>query len=117
MLTTLSRCYFEISSYEDALEVLNRAHDIQQGCVSTDAPIDNVETLQLIAKCHLKLKDYKSALTYIENTLDLINKINGENSKEFALANVLRSKIYSEEGNQSKAIDEMKESISNFYII
>ena len=34
MLTTLSRCYYEIASYEDALEVLNRAYDIQQGCQS-----------------------------------------------------------------------------------
>jgi tetratricopeptide (TPR) repeat protein len=29
ILTTLSKCYYEISSYEDALEILNRAYDIQ----------------------------------------------------------------------------------------
>lgn len=32
VLTTLSRCYYEISSYEDALEVLTRAEDIQTLC-------------------------------------------------------------------------------------
>ena len=81
MLTTLSRCYFEIASYEDALEVLNRAHDIQQGCMSNESIIDNVETLELISRCFLKLKNYKSALENIDKTLDLIAKINGENSK------------------------------------
>lgn len=32
VLTTLSRCYYEIASYEDALEVLTRAEDIQIAC-------------------------------------------------------------------------------------
>lgn len=30
VLVTLSKCYYEISSYEDALEVLMRALEIQQ---------------------------------------------------------------------------------------
>lgn len=112
MLTTLSRCYFEIASYEDALEVLNRAEDIQKGCTSSESYIDNIETLQLISKCYLKLKNYKEALKYIDSTLELIAKIHGENSKEFAVANVLKSKIYSEEGNLVQGIEELKQSIS-----
>ena len=112
MLTTLSRCYFEINSYEDALEVLNRAFDIQQNCASTDGPIDNTETLQLISNCYLKLKNYKLALQFIENTLDLINKMSGENSKDYAFTNVLKSKIHFEEGNLVKGIDEIRRSIT-----
>ena len=112
MLTTLSRCYFEINSYEDALEVLNRAYDIQQNCSSTDGAINNTETLQLISNCYLKLKNFKSELQFIENTLDLINKLSGENSKDYAFTNVLKSKIHFEEGNLVKGIDEIKRSIN-----
>lgn len=111
MLTTLSRCYYEINSYEDALEVLNRAYDIQQNSSSNDGPINNTETLQLISNCYLKLKNFKSALQFIEITLDLINKIAGENSKDYALTNVIKSKIHAEEGNLIKGIDEIKRSI------
>jgi tetratricopeptide (TPR) repeat protein len=34
VLTTLSKCYYEIASYEDALEVLNRAEDMQTAAYS-----------------------------------------------------------------------------------
>lgn len=77
MLTTLSRCYFEINSYEDALEVLTRAYDIQQGCVSPDGKINNIETLQLISNCYLKLKNIQSSLDYINNALSKISSIHG----------------------------------------
>ena len=92
--------------------MLNRAEDIQKGCTSSESYIDNIETLQLISKCYLKLKNYKEALKYIDSTLELIAEIHGENSKEFAVANVLKSKIYSEEGNLVQGIEELKQSIS-----
>lgn len=104
MLTTLSRCYFEINSYEDALEVLTRAYDIQQGCTSKDGEINNIETLQLISSCYLKLKNIQSSLDYINTTLDKITKVHGEQSKEYALANVLKSKIYAESKDILKGI-------------
>lgn len=31
ILTLLGRCYYEIGSYEDALELLNKAREIQAG--------------------------------------------------------------------------------------
>lgn len=69
MLTTLSRCYFEINSYEDALEVLNRAHEIQQNCISSDGVINNIETLELMSNCYLKQKKYEQALEFTDKAL------------------------------------------------
>lgn len=63
-----------------------------------------------MSNCYLKLKNFKLALQFIESTLELINKISGE-SKDYALTNVLKSKIHFEEGNLVKGIDEIKRSI------
>lgn len=48
MLTTLSRCYFEINSYDDALEVLTRAYDIQQGFNPKNANTDEINNLETL---------------------------------------------------------------------
>lgn len=50
-----------------------------------------------MANCYMKLKNYQSALDYINNALTLIGgDLYGEKSKEYAFANVLKSKIYGE---------------------
>lgn len=58
-----------------------------------------------MANCYMKLKNYQSALDYINNALTLIGgDLYGEKSKEYAFANVLKSKIYGESKETSKGI-------------
>ena len=63
LLTTLSKCYYEISSYDDALEVLGRALEIQHSHYKEQGQSDRcyVETYRLTANCYLKTKNYKKA--------------------------------------------------------
>lgn len=63
LLTSLSKCYFEIASYDDALEVLGRALEIQNACykeLNEEGKL-NVETMRLTACCLLKLKNPQKA--------------------------------------------------------
>jgi len=60
-----------------------------------------------MSNCYLKLKDFQNALKYVNNALELIVKLknpNGEKSKEYAFANVLKSKIYTESKDINKGI-------------
>ena len=44
--------------------------------------------------------------------MNLLVKIYGEGSKEYALASVLKAKIFVEEGNRAKGTEEMKHAIA-----
>lgn len=58
-----------------------------------------------MANCYLKMKNYHSALEYINNALTLIGgDLYGEKSKEYAFANVLKSKIHAESKDIVKGI-------------
>lgn len=65
-----------------------------------------------MSNCYLKQKKYDQAVEYVDNTLDLISKINGDNSKQFAFTNVLKSKIHAENNALLKGIEEIKQSIA-----
>jgi tetratricopeptide (TPR) repeat protein len=69
ILRALSRCYYEIASFEDALEVLTKAEEIQKTYHEDgqgDQSRPDLETLRLVANCHTKLKNYKKAHEYFE---------------------------------------------------
>lgn len=106
ILTTLSKCYYEIASYEDALEVLNRAEDMQTAAFSemNEGEKCNVETIKLMACCHCKLKNYKKAHEYIQRALHFSTGQTGEKSKEVAKLKIERAKIFYEEKNYTSAI-------------
>lgn len=64
ILTLLGKCYLEIGSYDDALELLNKANEIQEDIHSENDP-DLAPTLTLIANCYTKMKEYDDALKKI----------------------------------------------------
>ncbi len=83
ILRALSKCYYEISSFEDALEVLSKAEDIQSTYYH-DHPEPNsleercdLDTLKLIANCHTRLKNYKKAHSYLERAMGYCRKAKG----------------------------------------
>lgn len=83
ILTTLSKCYFEIASYDDALEVLMRALDIEEASYAElhKEERGNLATLSLIANCHSKTKNTKRAVEFIEKAEEYAIKMHGERSK------------------------------------
>lgn len=111
ILRALSKCYYEISSFEDALEVLSKAEDIQSTYYH-DNPDPNspqeercdVDTLKLIANCHTKLKNYKKAHSYLERAMGYCKKSKGEKSVQLAKLKIDQAKNYFEEKEYSAAI-------------
>lgn len=59
----------------------------------------------------MKLKNYQNALEYIHNAQELITKIYTQQSKEYALSNVIKSEILTESKELSKGIEAIKKSI------
>mmetsp|Transcript_36986 Transcript_36986/g.51615 ORF Transcript_36986/g.51615 Transcript_36986/m.51615 type:complete len:81 (+) Transcript_36986:204-446(+) len=57
ILSLLGKCYLEIGSYDDALDLLNKAHEIQIQIYGDD-DISTAPTLTLIANCYTKMKEY-----------------------------------------------------------
>jgi tetratricopeptide (TPR) repeat protein len=113
LLTSLSKCYFEIASYEDALEVLGRALEIQTVSykeLNEEGKV-NVETLRLTACCHLKLKNPKKAHEYIKSALEYSRLAFGEKSIEVAKLKAETGKIFFEEKNYECAIEELNGAI------
>ena len=53
----INRCYLEIGSYDDALDLLNKANEIQTQIYGED-DINSAPTLTLIANCYTKMKEY-----------------------------------------------------------
>ena len=113
ILTTLSQCYYEISSHEDALEVLVRAQEIQQSYFSDAGEKEkcHVETLLCMARCHLKLKHYSDAHRLINRALEYCLTAKGAKSYPAASLTFQQARIYAEEGDYGQAVGLTEQAI------
>lgn len=77
ILTTLGACYYETQRYDYTLEVLLRAHDIQNSSQSQKNNFTAKLTLELLARTYLKHRKEKEELRlkHQEEAVRLIDKL------------------------------------------
>jgi tetratricopeptide (TPR) repeat protein len=93
ILTLLGKCYLEIGSFEDSLELLKKAYEIQTQMYGDDSE-NSVQTLTLIANCQTKMKDYEAALESIIKVYNISEAKYGYKSEYTAFTFIETAKIH-----------------------
>jgi len=105
ILTVLGKCYVEFKIYDDALELLQKAREIQLSVYGEESSENMIPTLELISKCYTKKKDFDTGLEYINKVWDIQEQRHGYKSQEGAMTFVESAKIHALKENYASAID------------
>lgn len=104
ILTQLGKCYLEVGSHEDALELLTKANEIQNSMNVPNGDLNSIETLKSIAQCYTKMKDFDKAESVISNIYNIQTQYFNLKSEEIAMTVVESAKIYSLKGDFDSAV-------------
>ncbi|EGR29183.1 hypothetical protein IMG5_161330 [Ichthyophthirius multifiliis] len=110
ILTYLGKCYLYIQSYDDSLELLIKANEIQVQ-INGENDVSCIQTLTYISNCYSKLKDYDRALEYLKRILNISESKYGYKSEQSAVAYIDIAKIYELQNSIIEAIEFQQKAI------
>ncbi|MEL7001800.1 MAG: tetratricopeptide repeat protein [Bacteroidota bacterium] len=103
-LSNLGNVYTKLKEYDKARDRLNEALIVAR---STGVKLNTASVLLELGRLDYKTKNLKSALSNVNGTIDLVAEINA--SSYLSPAYELRSKIYEDQGNQEKALEDYQQ--------
>ncbi|KAL4465298.1 hypothetical protein ABPG74_002012 [Tetrahymena malaccensis] len=110
ILTQLGKCYLEVQSYEDALELLTKANELYK-TVKGENDLSSVPTLNCIAQCYTKMKDYDKAQETIALIYDIQSTHHSLRSEQIAMTMVEHAKILALRQDFIQAIEYQNRAI------
>lgn len=110
ILSLLGKCYLEIGSNDDALDLLNKAYELNVE-IYTANDINNAPILTLLAKCYTQMKEYDQAHEWINKVWEISEDKYGYRSESSAMTFIESAKIHALKGSYSSAVELQNRAI------
>ena len=111
---SLGTVYKGLGRYDEALEAFKRSYQIRQSLHESEDDNSVVISLNNIANLLYTMGEYKRALKYYEDSLELQTRLSGKGSAEVASTLSNTGAVYKNIGELDKAIEYYEKSIEVF---
>lgn len=112
LLTTISSVYAGLDRHEAAIKLREESLRLETFLYGSDTP-QVVDSLVMLAQQHQALGEYKLALAYYDEQLDIARRIYVNDEPALGAAEAAKAQIYSQQGlgDQQKAINLLESGI------
>jgi CHAT domain-containing protein len=109
--TLLGKTLVRLGKYDDAIEAMQKALEMQARFVATDHP-DHADALLQMGFAQLEKSTYSEAIFYFQKAADAFRICHGERSKTFATAQEKLAQAYLYNGFYKEAISGLEKVLS-----